>query len=416
MPTDLTVTQLLGWILGAIAAQVALGAAWAWQRTRAAAASSLAPTAAAVPTTNSRAAWPGLRAFRVQARRYEDAAQTQCSFELVPVDGQALPPFLPGQFLTFVLQLPGPAGAAGERTVTRCYSLSDQPRANHYRVTIKRVPSPSDRPTLPPGLSSNHFHEHVQVGDTLQLRAPAGHFFIHPDPTVPVVLIAGGIGITPMMSMLQWCVAHQPARAVHLFYGVRQGAELAFKAELQAIAAQHRQVQLHLVFSRPAPDEVAGTDDQHTGHVDLALLQRCLPHGRHAFYLCGPPALMESLVPALAAWGVPESDLHFEAFGPASVRLPSAAPATGPAAEVEIRFQRSGRTLAWDGQDQSLLDFAERQGVAVEFGCRSGGCGSCETQLLSGTVAYAQTPDHDVQPGHCLLCVGRPTSALVLEA
>jgi uncharacterized protein len=126
---------------------------------------------------------------------------------------------------------------------------------------------------------------------------------------------------------------------------------------------------------------------------------------------------MQSLVPALAAWGVPEADLHFEAFGPASVRLPSAAPAmTGTGAEVEIRFQRSGRTLAWDGQDQNLLDFAERQGVAVESGCRSGGCGSCETQLLSGTVAYAQTPDHDIAPGHCLLCVGRPTSALVLSA
>ena len=99
---------------------------------------------------------------------------------------------------------------------------------------------------------------------------------------MPVVLIAGGIGITPMMSMLQWCLAHQPARAVHLFYGVRQEPELAFKAELQAMAAQHHQVKLHVVYSRPAPAEVAGVDYQHTGHVDLALLQRCLPHGRHA--------------------------------------------------------------------------------------------------------------------------------------
>ena len=81
-----------------------------------------------------------------------------------------------------------------------------------------------------------------------------------------------------------------------------------------------------------------------------------------------------------------------------------------------MRFRRSGRTLVWDGQDENLLDFAERHGVAVDSGCRSGGCGTCETKLVSGTVRYAREPDHDVAPGHCLLCVGRPESALVLEA
>jgi uncharacterized protein len=85
-------------------------------------------------------------------------------------------------------------------------------------------------------------------------------------------------------------------------------------------------------------------------------------------------------------------------------------------ADLEVRFQRSGRTLTWDGQDSSLLDFAERHGIAVESGCRSGGCGSCETHLLEGTVQYDHVPDHDVAPGHCLLCVGRPSSAVVLEA
>jgi hypothetical protein len=151
--------------------------------------------------------------------------------------------------------------------------------------------------------------------------------------------------------------------------------------------------------------------------VDLALLKKTLPHGRHQFYLCGPAALMETLVPALAEWGVPDADVHFEAFGPASVRRPAAA-SVGAAAEqaIEVRFSRSGRTLTWDGRDANLLDFAERHGVVVESGCRSGGCGSCETRATSGTVTYAQQPDHDVAAGHCLLCVGRPQSALVLEA
>jgi ferredoxin len=129
--------------------------------------------------------------------------------------------------------------------------------------------------------------------------------------------------------------------------------------------------------------------------------------------------MMQSLVPALAHWGVPRQDIHFEAFGPASVRFEDAEsnePVARLAAAVEVRFHRSGRTLAWDGQDANLLEFAERHGVAVDSGCRSGSCGTCETRLVSGTVAYAHPPDHDVAPGHCLLCVGTPASALVLEA
>ena len=86
------------------------------------------------------------------------------------------------------------------------------------------------------------------------------------------------------------------------------------------------------------------------------------------------------------------------------------------ATTVEVRFQRSGRTLIWDGRDASLLDFAEQHGIEVESGCRSGGCGSCETRLLEGKVQYDHAPDHDVAPGHCLLCVGRPSSPLALEA
>jgi ferredoxin-NADP reductase len=295
--------------------------------------------------------------------------------------------------------------------------LSDRPDPSYYRVTIKRVPAPADHPEFAPGLSSNHFHDRVQVGDILRVKAPAGHFFIDPDPTVPVVLIGGGIGITPMISMLRWCLAEQPQRMVHLYYGLRNSHEHAFKQGLEQIAAAHPPLRLNIVYSRPGESDVEGRDFQHRGHVDVELLRRTLPHGRHQFYVCGPPAMMEALVPAVAAWGVPLPDIHYEAFGPASIKLP-AVPA-GPAllvAELEVRFQRSGRTLAWDGRDPSLLDFAERHGISVESGCRSGSCGSCETRLVEGTVRYEHPPDHDVAPGHCLLCVGRPTSAVVLEA
>jgi ferredoxin-NADP reductase len=231
------------------------------------------------------------------------------------------------------------------------------------------------------------------------------------------VLIGSGIGITPMMSMLRWCIAHQPQRTVHLYCGLRNRREHAFKHALEEMAAAHPALHLNIVYSRPDDSDVLGRDYQHPGHVDIDLLRRTLPHGRHQFYVCGPPAMMEALVPALAAWGVPVADIHYEAFGPASVKLPGTPEDTAPAAApVEVRFRRSGRTLTWDGGDASLLDFAERHGIEVESGCRSGGCGSCETRLLEGSVQYEHAPDHDVAPGHCLLCVGRPSSALVLEA
>jgi len=157
----------------------------------------------------------------------------------------------------------------------------------------------------------------------------------------------------------------------------------------------------------------------HAGHVNIDLLRQTLPHGKHQFYVCGPAAMMESLVPAIVAWGVPAGDIHYEAFGPASVHLTPAAATMSVndvATPLEVRFQRAGRTLLWDGQDGSLLEFAERHGVSVESGCRAGSCGSCETRLTAGTVRYTKSLDYDVTPGHCLLCVGTPTSGITLEA
>jgi len=412
----MTAAELLGLITAALLTQLMVGIGVAVWRRR------LAP--AAVPTGAAKsvrpgAAWAGWREFRVAQRSFEDAAQSQCSFHLHPVDGQPLPAFKPGQFLTFSLDVANSSAGNGlaKRAITRCYSLSDRPDPTHYRVTIKRVPAPADHPEWPPGLSSNHFHDHVRPGDILLVKSPSGHFFIDPDPAVPVVLIGGGIGITPMMSMLRWCVAEQPQRTLHLYYGVRNSGEHAFKQVIEEIAASHPSLRLNIVYSRPAATDVQGRDYQHEGHVDVELLRRTLPHGRHQFYVCGPPAMMQTLVPALAEWGVPGADIHHEAFGPASVRLPGAPEVSVPAADAfEVKFQRSGRTLSWDGRDASLLDFAERHGIEVESGCRSGGCGSCETRLAEGSVQYEHAPDHDVAPGHCLLCVGRPSSNLVLEA
>jgi ferredoxin-NADP reductase len=360
------------------------------------------------------AAWSGLRAFRVRSRDDEDDAISQTSFYLEPVDQQPLAPYCAGQFLTFSFELPDAMGEI--RTVTRCYSLSDRHDPQAYRITVKRILCPRDRPDLPPGLVSNHFHDRVTPGSVVQVRAPAGGFVLDDDTSVPVVLIAGGIGITPLFAMARAALATTPERAIHLFYGVRNSRDLVFGTDLAAMAAHHPNFYLTIVQSSPLPSEPGARRKDEIGFIDVALLRRILSHGQHHFYICGPPPMMACLVPALRDWGVAADAVRYEAFGPASIASAEhliAAPLETP---IDVQFARSGRTLSWTGQETNLLDFAESHGIEVNSGCRSGSCGSCETAMTSGEVRYAQTPSFDVAKGHCLLCVGRPVSDLVLQA
>ena len=364
------------------------------------------------------AAWPGYRTFRVDRRVVEDAAQSICSFYLTPEDGQPLPPFKPGQFLTFRLDIPAASGNTEQ--VVRCYSLSDAPRPDGYRVSIKRVPPPAGS-HFPPGRSSAYFHDRVAVGSLLQVRAPTGHFHIDRSDA-PVVLIAGGIGITPMLSMLNWCLAEQPGREVWLFYGVRNSRELMMKAHLEALAAAHPDFHLRLCFSDPLPEDVAKHDYLHHRRIDVSLLRMQLPLKPYHFYICGPTPMLESLVPALDDWGVPDAHIHFEAFGPSSIkrRQPAAVALPRDTGTIEtgivVTFAKSGKQLPWQPAAGNLLEFAESHGISVDSGCRAGSCGSCQTTILAGEVAYRQAPDYDPEPGTCLLCSCTPKTDVTLEA
>ena len=364
----------------------------------------------------ARALWPGFRTFRVKRKVFEDAAQSIGSFYLAPEDQTPLPPFLPGQFLTFRLDIANANGQTGQ--VIRCYSLSDAPNPDSYRVSIKRARAPADN-ALPAGIASSHFHDHIAEGDLVQLRAPSGHFHLDRSD-VPVVLIGSGIGITPMLSMLNWSLAQQKGREIWLFYGVRHGRELIMRQHLDALAAKHPNFHLHLCFSNPQADELLGRDFQHRGHIDLALLRMQLPIKPYHFYICGPSAMMEGLVPALEDWGVPDARIHFEAFGPASIRRnpkPVTASSTqDDAPDIVVNFSQSGKQLSWSHSAGSLLELAEAQGISVNSGCRSGSCGSCQTSIKSGEVSYQQPPDFDPEPGTCLLCVCTPKTSLTLEA
>ncbi|MBF0219384.1 MAG: 2Fe-2S iron-sulfur cluster binding domain-containing protein [Gammaproteobacteria bacterium] len=354
--------------------------------------------------------WHGYRTFRVARKEMEDKAESVCSFYLVPEDGHPLEPYYPGQYLTFQLMLPNSDGEM--ETVTRCYSLSDAPHPNHYRISVKRVVAPPDS-AHPAGRVSNHFHNHIHPGSTLQLRAPGGHFYLQGQPH-PVVLIAGGIGITPMLAMLNGALATPSDHEIWLFYGVRNSNELIQTTQLKALAAAHPRLQLHLCFSHPLADDLLGRDYHHKGRIDLPLLRLELPLKPFHFYVCGPSAMMESIVDGLEKWGVSQAHIHFEAFGPATVKRHPITPAiTDP---IEITFAKTGVSIPWQTSAATLLEFAEAQGIKVNSGCRSGSCGSCQTTIISGEINYLHQPDYDPQPGSCLLCCATPKTNLTLEA
>ena len=351
------------------------------------------------------ASWEGFRPLKVSRKVFENIDRSVCSFYLEPVDGDPLPKFLPGQFLTFHLDVADPQRPGAHKTLTRCYSLSDGPGKPYFRVSIKRE-----------GLGSSHFHDHVREGDVLAVKAPSGHFFLEPGDE-PIVLVGGGIGITPMLSMLEASLSGGSTREIWLFYGVRHGGEQVMRERLEALAAAHPNFKLHICYSRPSPQDALGRDFRHEGRVDVTLLRLTLDFKPYEFYICGPGPLMETLVPALDTWGVPDAHIHYEAFGPATVTRTARQQAEQVEEEgFSVTFSGSGKTVAWGGGAANLLEFAERQGVRMESGCRAGGCGACQVELAAGQVIYNASPDFDPEPGSCLPCVCRPASDVTLGA
>ena len=361
---------------------------------------------------DERQSWGGHRKFVVAQLAYVGEGIT--SVYLKPHDERPLPAFRPGQHLTFRFSIPGE-----RKAVNRCYSLSDGPSSDHYRITVKRVPSPVGM-DLPPGRSSNYINEALKEGDIVDVKAPKGDFFLDTSRRNPVVLIGGGIGVTPFISMLATLDAQGFQREVWLFYGVRNESEHAFKDDLEQLAKKHPSFHLHVAYSGVAPDALPKSDFYHAGHVDLALLQHVLPSSSFEFYVCGPPAMMNSLVPALVEWGVPKSRIKFEAFGPASIKgfePVKAAPKQAATTQqtFKVTFSRSGRTLNWDSNYDSLLAFGTANGIAMDSGCSAGECLTCEVALKSGQVHYVKEPSEAPDAGNCLPCVCIPEADLELD-
>ena len=334
------------------------------------------------------------------------------SFYLVPHDGKVLPPFLPGQYLTFNLRLPD-----REKPLVRCYSLSDSPsRTDYYRVSIKRQGPPPKVPDAPPGLSSNFFHNNLHSSDIVDVKAPSGNFFLDLSKHHPLVLIGGGVGLTPMISMLNAICDTSLQRETWFFYGIRNGDEHIMREHLEALEAEHENVHVRVCYSNPKDDEVEGEGFHHNGRVGVDLLKKVLPSNNYEFYICGPPPMMESLTADLRDWGVPDQDVFFEAFGPASVKKTAPAQVSAAATGQAVPFARSNKTITWDGSHGSILELAEANAVELDFGCRAGSCGTCITAVKSGEVSYVEEPGSLPESGSCLACIAVPKSDLALDA
>jgi uncharacterized protein len=367
-------------------------------------------------TSRDRAAltWSGKRKFRVVARRFENRANDICSFYLEPHDGGPLAPFVPGQFLTFELNIPD-----HPVPVVRCYSLSDSPTArDRYRVSIKKVPPPPKAaPDIPPGLSSSFFHDSLKEGDIVDVRAPAGGFCLDTESVRPAVFIAGGVGLTPVLSMFKWLGDSGSERNAWFFYAVRNSNDIALRDEILDVVNKNKE-QFHMVTLYGAPTEqcVEGRDYDCQGFLSVDVLKRYLGTSNYEFYICGPPPMMEATVKALLNWGVPESDIHFEAFGPASVKKVQKPDPPGTAAGVKVELARSRKSLVWTPETGTLLELAEANGVRINSGCRAGNCGTCVTAIKSGNVHYVVKPATDPAPGSVLVCIAHPNGEVTLDA
>jgi len=252
--------------------------------------------------------WEGFRAFVIQKKVKESDVIT--SFYLVPQDGKPIAGFEPGQYVSVQTKLPDDG-----YTHIRQYSLSDAPGKPYYRISVKREDAIGSRPA---GKVSTALHEKTKEGDVLLLSAPAGDFTLNREDKRPVVLISGGVGLTPMVSMLNTLVETQPQRPVTFIHSAQNGSVHAMKEHVNRLAQAHPQLSVRYCYAEPnEADQAAGTYHRE-GYVDADWLKTVIPSTNSSVYFCGPQPFMAVVNSALKACGVADSDLHYEFFGPAA--------------------------------------------------------------------------------------------------
>lgn len=252
--------------------------------------------------------WNGFKQFRVAQKERESDIIT--SFYLKPVDDTFVPDFHPGQYIT--VRVPSPCG----HTTMRNYSLSDRPGKPYYRISVKRESGADAQ--CPAGFVSNFLHDGVQVGAVLEVGPPCGEFFI--DLTEkhkrPLVLISGGVGITPTMSMLLSVLETTPERPIYFIHAALNSRTHAFRDAVQQLAKKRPSLKVHYRYNQPSEDDLSSGKCHSKGLVDAELIESIVPERDADYYFCGPKPFMVNIYHQLLEWGIPANQVHLEFFGP----------------------------------------------------------------------------------------------------
>ncbi|HUW80949.1 MAG TPA: NO-inducible flavohemoprotein [Acidocella sp.] len=248
--------------------------------------------------------WNGWRDFVVES--VTDESEIIRSFVLRPADGKPVLRHQPGQYLGFLFEVPGYG------TLKRNYSISCGPNDKTYRITVKREATPG----IPPGLVSNWLHDKAKLGTTIKVTPPAGDFFLEPSNTAPVVLVSGGVGLTPMMSMLEAISETTPDRPTWNIHGALNGRVHAMGAKARQLAACTNGIRTHIFYADPHADDQLGKHYDEAGLINADWLMQHTPFADATYFLCGPKAFLRVLVNGLIANGLSSNRIRYEFFGP----------------------------------------------------------------------------------------------------
>lgn len=314
--------------------------------------------------------------------------------------------FIPGEYLIFEHR-----PETGD-PIRREYSISGK-RGNEIRVTIKRETAP--KKGIPDGIISTHFHDIIKAGDTVIAAGPMGAFLIDRTVDRPVVLLSGGVGLTPVVAM-----AHDlagTARETIFIHACENGRVHALGSEMRDLASEHTNFSTHFLYRTPADGDQSGRDYDTEGMITKDLLETLIPKGDADFYLCGPTPFMTAIYDTLFDMGVDPERISYEFFGPATVLKPKKVSDIKPATAgmPMITFAKSGVEVPWDPAEANLLEFAEENGVMVDYSCRAGTCVTCMTKVTKGTVSYPVEPFEKPEDGYALLCCCVPEGDLELD-
>jgi MOSC domain-containing protein YiiM/ferredoxin-NADP reductase len=313
-------------------------------------------------------------------------------------DGARLPSALPGQYLTI-------AWADG---LKRTYSLSAADSDQRYRITVKLQRDAQG--VL--GRASARIAG-LKAGDILAVERPRGNFHPDIDDDGPLVLACAGIGVTPMMNMIEQ-VTRDGRRDVFAAFGMRRHEEHPLVNELEALVAKRQRLHVVLAYSQHDGEPVHGLPAPKRGRLTAADL---LPHATAPLaevFLCGPGDFIRQMYDGLAEAGVNLLSIRYEAFGPATLSPARSVVAGDPAATFTVSFTRSDMAAVWTPSSGTLLNLAEAAGVSPTFGCRSGSCGLCRTAITEGRVSYTEPVD-EPDDGFVLPCCAIPETDCRLD-